>query len=145
LEIGAMNILHQLRAAYRRSANVRELSRLDDRTLADIGIDRADIRRVAARAARLPSSTLADDASGESPAAAPAPVTFRPLTPAEMNRIVLEAQRMRAEAIGELVRGVGRALARLVRPPMAAPARPAAELPSATRRVSPVGYGQAWG
>jgi uncharacterized protein YjiS (DUF1127 family) len=45
-------ILRHIEALQREQATVRELRRRDDRLLADIGIERADIRRVARRAAR---------------------------------------------------------------------------------------------
>ena len=41
-----------LRAWWRYNENVRELARLNDRELADIGINRAEIAGVAWRAAR---------------------------------------------------------------------------------------------
>ncbi len=41
------HILNLVRRWYRYDANVRELSRLGDRELADIGINRSEIARVA--------------------------------------------------------------------------------------------------
>ncbi len=41
------NFLDLVRRWRRYEANVRELSRLDDRNLADIGLNRSDIYRVA--------------------------------------------------------------------------------------------------
>ncbi|MCZ7656700.1 MAG: DUF1127 domain-containing protein [Xanthobacteraceae bacterium] len=45
-------LVRALRAWWRYNENVRELSRLGDRELADIGIHRSEIQAVAWRAAR---------------------------------------------------------------------------------------------
>ena len=144
-----MNLLHQLRttieSARRAPATVRELSRLDDRTLADIGVERADIRRSAWRAARLSSG-------GSSRAAAPAAAAPARLVlpavppPHELDRLLLQARRMRAEVQVELLRGMGRRLARRGR----AVARPVARAadrarPAIRQPIQTVEYGQAWG
>ncbi len=46
------NVVRTIRAWRRFNANVRELSRLGDRDLADIGISRSDIPRIAWEGAR---------------------------------------------------------------------------------------------
>ncbi|CAL8981208.1 MULTISPECIES: DUF1127 domain-containing protein [Rhodoplanes] len=47
------NLVHMIRVWHRYQTSLRELSRLGDRELADIGILRADIQRVAWEAARV--------------------------------------------------------------------------------------------
>lgn len=46
------NLIHLLRVWRRYDASLRELDRLGDRELADIGVSRSDIRRVAWESAR---------------------------------------------------------------------------------------------
>jgi len=45
-------LIHAFRAWRRYDASVRELSRLDDRELADIGLSRSDIPAIARASAR---------------------------------------------------------------------------------------------
>jgi uncharacterized protein YjiS (DUF1127 family) len=46
-------LVRMLRVWHRYSESLRELNRLDDRELADIGITRCDIQRIAWEAARV--------------------------------------------------------------------------------------------
>jgi hypothetical protein len=66
--------------------------------------------------------------------AAVAPAALRPLSPAELARIIRRAERMRAAYLARLLRSAGRGLARVGRgflaTPPAAARRPAAPRPS---------------
>ena len=113
----------------KRAAIYQSLARLDDRALADLGLERHDIAAVARMGAELgpEGATLADVvARARAPRAERPSTTDRyanfwkvePLayTPADLDRYMAEAQRLRGETLAAGWRWLGRKFVDLARP-----------------------------
>lgn len=130
-----MDLLHRFRldleAKARERETARALGRLDERRLADLGLDREDVRPAARLASRHGSAGVSLDevAAGLfSARVAHAEAELPGLSREEIARQVAEGMRLREAEIDKLLRATGRGLAGLGR----ALAEPVAALARAT-------------
>jgi uncharacterized protein YjiS (DUF1127 family) len=132
-----MDILHRIGgelAVLRRRAAIKEsLGRLSPRALADLGLERSEIPAVARLGARLgPEGLTLGEVVARSRATRTEPMAdrlFRSLEkmavrktdmlayqPADLDRYVEEARRLRAETMAAFWRGIGQGVAELLQP-----------------------------
>ena len=122
-------VTHPLANSSKRAAIYQSLARLDDRALADLGLERHDIAAVARMGAELgpEGATLADVVARVRAPRAERPSTtdryanfwkVEPLayTPADLDRYMAEAQRLRGETLAAGWRWLGRKIVDLARP-----------------------------
>jgi uncharacterized protein YjiS (DUF1127 family) len=138
MEIGAMDLLHRLgqslAAKVSEQKTVQRLNRLDDRSLADLGLSRDEIRPVARLASRVApegvslTEIIARVRAGEDARSGLADRLYGSLalaadrfsaneahtlayTPSELDRYVAQAHRLRAETMAGFWQSIGRQFA----------------------------------